>query len=72
MRPRKLGQPHKGWKAAARKSREMPSVWYRVTILCGCGRIHPSFEEWRQCPMALSTKPNDVWWRVLAPDHKPA
>lgn len=33
-----------------------------VTVLCSCGQEH-SPEDWRNCPMALSPRPNDPWWR---------
>lgn len=39
----------------------------KVSVLCNCGLSHPSFEEWQECPMALTSKPLVPWWRDGGP-----
>lgn len=38
-----------------------------VGVYCNCGFMHPSFEEWQKCPMALTPRPLKPWWRDLPP-----
>lgn len=35
------------------RSQMQSDTIYRVSVLCNCGNVHASLEEWRRCPQAL-------------------
>ena len=43
----------------------MAKIKIRCIVLCSCGNKH-TLKEWQKCPMALTPKPLEPWWRV---DH---
>jgi hypothetical protein len=37
-------------------------IKFFASVRCSCGQEH-SVEDWRKCPMALTSGRNDPWWR---------
>lgn len=35
-------------------------------VYCNCGFMHPSFEDWCDCQLALVPRTLEPWWRIMS------